>query len=140
MLRVDFYLLTQHHVEARLLAACRLSQKALHAGQRVFIQVEDHNEAIAYDEWLWSFKAESFLPHHRLGDGSFIDAPILIGLHTPHQADGVLLNLSTRQPQSLAQFSRVLEIIDSADTSKHKGRLRWQYYKQQGFLLEKHDL
>ena len=140
MLRVDFYLLTQHHLDARLLAACRLSQKALQAGQRVFIQAEDHSEALACDEWLWTFKAESFLPHHYLGDERFIDAPILIGLATPPQADGVLLNLSTRQPQGLAQFSRVLVVLDYADTSKHKGRLRWQHYKQQGFLLEKHDL
>lgn len=140
MLRVDFYLLTQHHLDARLLAACRLSQKALQAGQRVFIQAEDHSEALACDEWLWTFKAESFLPHHRLGDGAFIDAPILIGLTTPAQADGVLLNLSTRQPKGLAQFSRVLEVISNEEVHKQQGRLRWRYYQQQGFILEKHDL
>ena len=37
---------------------------------------------------------------NEFGDGAFIDAPILIGLTTPAQADGVLLNLSTRQPKA----------------------------------------
>lgn len=140
MLRVDFYVLQQQDLDARLLAACRLTQKALQAGQRVFIQTTNNSEALACDEWLWTFKADSFLAHHCLGDGAFIDAPILIGLATPPQADGVLLNLSTRQPKGLAQFSRVLEIITNEDISKQQGRLRWHYYKQQGFNLEKHDL
>ncbi len=140
MLRVDFYLLSQATADARLLATCRLSQKVLQTGQRLFIQAENEADAQSCDEWLWTFKAESFLPHHRLGDGAFIDAPILIGLTTPAQADGVLLNLSTRQPKGLAQFSRVLEVISNEEVHKQQGRLRWRYYQQQGFILEKHDL
>lgn len=140
MLRVDFYLLSQATADARWLAMCRLSQKVLQTGQRLFIQTENEADAQSCDEWLWTFKAESFLPHHRLGDGAFIDAPILIGLTTPAQADGVLLNLSTRQPKGLAQFSRVLEVISNEEVHKQQGRLRWRYYQQQGFILEKHDL
>lgn len=140
MLRVDFYLLTATTPDARLLAACRLTTKAVGAGQRVFIQVENDSEAEACDDWLWSFRPESFIPHHRLGDGGFINAPVLIGLKTPAEGDGVLINLSKRQPQGLAQFQRVLEVIGNDEASKQAGRLRWQYYKQQGFSLEKHDL
>lgn len=140
MLRVDFYLLTAATLEARLLAACRLTAKAVNSGQRVFIQMENANEAEACDDWLWSFRPESFIPHHRLGDGEFINAPVLIGLSAPAESDGVLLNLSKRQPQALAQFQRVLEVVGNDEASKQAGRLRWQYYKQQGFSLEKHDL
>ncbi|HQV21595.1 MAG: DNA polymerase III subunit chi [Moraxellaceae bacterium] len=140
MLRVDFYVLAQSDIDTCLLTTCRLTQKAFLAGQRVFIQAQDETQALLCDEWLWTFKPDSFLPHHCLGDGDFIDAPILIGLDTPPQADGVLLNLSLRQPKGLAQFTRVLELITDEQQSKQQGRLRWQYYKQQGYNLEKHDL
>jgi len=140
VLQVNFYLLSTNSVESRLLTACRLVDKALQAGQRVFIQLENDTDAQACDEWLWSFKAESFIPHHRLGDGQFIDAPVLLGLKTPVEADGVLLNLSTRAPQGLAQFQRVLEVIANDEQLKQAGRSRWQYYRQQGFRLEKYDL
>lgn len=140
MLRVDFYLLTTATADSRLLAACRLTAKALASGQHVFIQTEDDAEAQACDDWLWSFRPESFVPHHRLGDGAFVNAPVLIALATPAAADGVLLNLSTRQPRGLAQFQRILEVIGNDETSRQAARLRWQYYKQQGFSLEKHDL
>lgn len=140
MLRVDFYLLSQTTADACWLATCRLSQKVLQTSQRLFIQAENAADAQSCDEWLWTFKAESFLPHHCLGDGAFVDAPILIGLTPPAQADGVLLNLSTRQPKGLAQFSRVLEVISNQEAHKQQGRSRWRYYQQQGFFLEKHDL
>jgi DNA polymerase-3 subunit chi len=140
VLRVDFYLLAANTLDARLSAACRLANKALASGQRVYIQAENADEAMACDDWLWSYKPESFVPHHCLGDGAFIAAPVLIGLQTPSASDGVCLNLSVRQPQGLAQFQRVLEVVGSDEASKKAARLRWQYYKQQGFSLEKHDL
>lgn len=140
MLQVDFYLLTTSPVESTLTVACRLAEKALHTGQRVFIQLNNEADAHVCDERLWTFKAESFVAHHRLGDGTFIDAPVLLGLNTPPEADGVLINLSTRLPQGLAQFQRVLEVIANDEQIKQAGRSRWQYYKQQGFRLNKHDL
>ncbi|WP_170106958.1 DNA polymerase III subunit chi [Agitococcus lubricus] len=133
-------MLTQASVDARLLTTCRLTAKALSAGHRLFIQAENEADALACDEWLWTFKPETFVPHHRIGDGQFILAPVLIGLKTPPEADGILINLSQRQPQGLAQFQRILEIIGHDETSKQAGRQRWQFYKQQGFSLDKHTL
>ena len=141
MLRVDFYVLSESTADARLLAVCKLTAKAVANGHRVFIQTENEDEAKACDDWLWSYKPESFLAHHRVGDGAFIaTAPVFISLQTPTESDGVCLNISTRQPQSLAQFHRLLEVVGNDEASKQAARLRWQYYKQQGFSLEKHDL
>lgn len=140
MLRVDFYVLTATTPDARLSAACRLVNKALNNGQRVYIQAEDDEQAAACDDWLWSYQPDSFIAHHRVGDGAFIAAPVLIALKTPAEGDGICLNLSTRQPQNLAQFQRLLEVVGSDEASKQAARLRWQYYKHQGFSLEKHNL
>ena len=40
MLRVDFYILTENTLDARLLAVCKLTNKALANGHRVYIQLE----------------------------------------------------------------------------------------------------
>ena len=61
MLRVDFYILTENTLDARLLAVCKLTNKALANGHRVYIQLESEDEAEACDDWLWSYKPESWL-------------------------------------------------------------------------------
>lgn len=140
MLRASFYVLNHADAERRFLTLCKLTAKAIASSQRVYIQAQDEADAIQCDEWLWSFQAESFLPHHRVGDGPFVAAPILIALQTPAESDGICINLSQRNINNLAQFQRILELVTSAEPARQAARQRWLYYKQQGFTLEKHDL
>lgn len=139
MLRASFYLLTRGG-EARLLTTCRLIDKAVSSGLNVYLQVEDDHEAHLCDDWLWQFRAESFLPHHRMGTPPFVGAPVLIGLKTPAESDGVCVNISRRPIDNLAQFQRLLEVVAPDEAARQAARQRWRQYKQQGFILETHEL
>ena len=63
MTQVSFYTLSSADQESRRQFACRLAEKAIHLGHRVFIQVDSPEHARQIDSLLWQFKATSFLPH-----------------------------------------------------------------------------
>lgn len=75
-MRADFYHLTRLPLERVLPAIC----ERIHAqGQRLVIVADDDDLLNRIDQLLWSYKAESFLPHGR-ADGGEGDArqPILL--------------------------------------------------------------
>lgn len=64
-MRADFYHLTATPIERAL---PQIAEKALAAGQRMAIVAEDEVLLTRLDEALWSYRADSFLPHGREGD------------------------------------------------------------------------
>src|SRR5690554_6973133 len=63
MTRIDFYILNSPSPDARLQYACRLAHKAWQQSRHVYLHCADEAEASRLDDLLWSFRADSFLPH-----------------------------------------------------------------------------
>ena len=140
MPRASFYLVARAEPDFFLQTACKLAEKAVSSGQKLFIQTRDEAQSLEMDEWLWSFRPESFLPHHRLGDGPFVDAPILLGRNPPAGRQGICLNVSDAMVREPAGFERILELVGPDEAARVSARKRWRHYQQQGFSLDKHDL
>lgn len=62
MTQVDFYVLPETTSDARWLFACRLIDKVQRLGMRTLVAMETEEEARRFDELLWTFKPESFIP------------------------------------------------------------------------------
>ncbi|MEM7284454.1 MAG: DNA polymerase III subunit chi, partial [Pseudomonadota bacterium] len=63
MTRVDFYILKDTAPEARELFAARLVEKAYRLGHKVFVHTANMHLATLFDEYLWTFRDGSFVPH-----------------------------------------------------------------------------
>ncbi|MGL6224841.1 MAG: DNA polymerase III subunit chi, partial [Steroidobacteraceae bacterium] len=61
--RIDFYTLSEPDRRARLVAACRLAEKACDQGLRVAVRTGSAAETAELDELLWTFADRSFVPH-----------------------------------------------------------------------------
>ncbi|MEK8026120.1 DNA polymerase III subunit chi [Pseudaquabacterium rugosum] len=119
--------------------ACRLLRK-IHARQLRCVVIGDARALTRLDAQLWSFDPQSFLPHMRLRAGQAID-PVLV--RTPlwladeaavaGPAD-VLLNLGPQpaDPQTLAQWARVVELVGDDEADLQAARQRWRLYRQAG--------
>ncbi|MDH4274078.1 MAG: DNA polymerase III subunit chi [Gammaproteobacteria bacterium] len=141
MTQVDFYLLQQAEPQARQRVACRITEKAYAAQQRVFIYVETPDDAKQLDDLLWSFRPGSFIPH---GVTTAIEPtlPVTIGTSAPPELDAqVLINLAHHVPDFFNRFSRIVEIIEEGhEVTLRQGRERYRHYRHQGITPSTHHL
>jgi len=145
MTQVDFYLIQQPAQEDRMVFACRLCEKAMGQGMKIYIHTNSEKTAQDMDDLLWSFKPESFIPHVIVGLDEDLDAdeeiPVFIGFGTSCTVSATLLiNLSEEIPEFHDQFDRIAEIVLNQEAAKSKLREHWNIYKAKGFDLKHHPL
>ena len=146
MTQVDFYIIGEQSARTLDIMVCKLCNKALDRGFSVYINARNETQAYQLEEHLWTFKADSFLPHQNLlTDSSLINnvfIPIIInvGEQIPDGYDQLMINLDKDIPHFFSRFQRVAELVDSHENEKLMGRSRYRYYSDRGYLLKKHDL
>ena len=139
MTNISFYVLKGDTEYDRQVFACRLISKAYHQGKHIYIHTQNADQATALNQLLWSFRADSFIPHKLVGVDN--ESPVLIGHDaSPPRLMDLLINLSTEQPLFFSQFDRVAECINDNDKIKEAGRKRYQFYQQRGYELSSHKL
>ena len=143
MNRVDFYVLSDETSDARLRCACRLAEKAVDQGLRVYIQTSSLGEAQRLDELLWTFSDRSFLAHEIAGDGAPTHPKVMVLLgeaDAPEPYRQLLINLTDRLPEGPERFARIAEIVDVDAERKRLSRDRYKHYRERGCTLETHNL
>lgn len=143
MSRVDFYVLSEDGPDVRLRFACRLAEKAVDQGHRVYVQTESHAEAQRLDELLWTFSDRSFLAHE-VANGtppSHERVMVMLGeADAPVTHRQLLINLTDRLPGDLSVYERIAEIVDIDPERKRLSRERYKQYRERGCALESHNL
>lgn len=141
MPRIDFYLLPESSEKARLHFACRLIEKAYKHQHRIYIHVENEQEAHLLDELLWTFRDDSFLPHNLYGEGPDPAPPIQIGYNVvPEKQRDILINLNKTIPEFYAQFARVLELVPEDPIIQANAREHYRLYRAKGHEISTHKL
>lgn len=140
MPKIDFYLLQEPSEKDRLDFACRLIEKVYKQKHRIFIFVANTLAANELDERLWTYREDSFLPHHIQGEGPNPPPPIQIGFTAPENERDILLNLSNTVPEFFTRFSRVLEIVQNDPVAKETSRKLYREYRAKGFEITTHNL
>jgi len=140
MTRIDFYILPDSEQQPRLLFLCRLVEKAYKQQRRVYIHTDSEATTKAIDELLWSYRAESFIPHHLLEDMT-APAPIAIG-YGDNCGDhhDVLINLGSEIPDFFSRFERCAEIVIQQPDVLETTRRHFGFYRERGYPLNTHDL
>ena len=143
MSQVDFYVLPEGG--KRELFACALIQKVLKQGNNIFINTRSETAATAFDDLLWTFKDISFLHHCLVSDNGAENVPIVIGTggnmgnqipeHTP-----IMINLADQIPHDSGKIERILEIVAGNESERQQARKRYAEYRDQGHVLNKHDI
>ncbi|MFC3116800.1 DNA polymerase III subunit chi [Cellvibrio fontiphilus] len=139
MTQIDFYVLPEATSEARWLFACRLIDKVQRLGMRTLVAMDTEAEARQFDQLLWTFKPESFVPHQLINAGK--PAPVEITFNDQtgdHQ--GLLLNLSKTIPAYFSRFERLIEVVIQEPLSLQTSRERFSFYKQRGYPIETRKL
>ena len=139
MTRVGFYVVQAAGETQRLQVAARLVDKAFRQGHRIYLNATSEPQARELDRLLWSFRPASFLPHALQGE-EFSDRIAIGWGQDPGDHNDLLINLQLDIPAFFSRFERVAEVVTQDDASLSALRQSWQFYKDRGYQLEKHDL
>jgi DNA polymerase-3 subunit chi len=145
--RVDFYVSGEAGDAARLRLACRVTEKAYLAKQRVVCYTDDPALLPRFDELLWTFSDGSFVPHDVVTvEGAEVSAPVALTTG-PMPASGfmegqpgVLVNLSGSVPSFLDRFARVAEFLDARPEVRAAGRERFKAYRARSIEPQTHNV
>lgn len=141
MTRVDFYVLDEQARGDKFLLACKLAEKAVGQGRRIYIHTAGAEPSRRLDDLLWTFNEESFIPHGLAEDeaGADEDTPVHIGHgQVPDNHEDVLINLADEVPLFFSRFQRVAEVIDRQ--GREAGRERFRFYRDRGYELNTHNI
>ena len=135
---VMFYLLD----DSAPLSHCACLQAAYFYRQnrKVFIFTKDQEQAHAIDELLWSFDADSFVPHHLTGEGPHYGSAVEISWKTPSDRRPVLINLTSSVPDFANKFTHIVDFVPHDEKLKQQARERFKACRQLGFTVDTQKL
>lgn len=134
--KVDFYILDSTDEIQRTRFLCDLIEKAYLDKHRLFVYCPDKTVAETLDESLWTFRSDSFVPHHIQGEGPTPPPPVQIGTETPSTMfQDILLNLCPVVPEFYYKFKQVIEVVGASDEAKALARTRYRSYQTQSCTI-----
>jgi len=134
MSRIDFYHLLFLPLDRAL---PKLLEKVVGAGHRAVVLAGSSQRVAHLDDLLWTYEADSWLPHGTARLGQAERQPIWLTdvEENPNSAD-VLLLLDGVVPRSFEGNTRCLDLFDGRDEAALQGaRERWVRWKAEGHLL-----
>ena len=115
---------------------CELSDEHLSSGRRVLVVVQDDNQGVTLDRFMWSWKKNAFVPHaYDNGAVECIDEPVVIttGEENPNGANVLIMG----RPCSHEFMKRFQYVVDFAevydDQLADASRQRFADYRLSGF-------
>lgn len=128
MADVRFYHLTRKSLDQAL---PELLEKTVERGWRAVVLAGSSERVEALAQQLWTFRADSFLPHGTAKDGNAAEQPVWLSDtdERPNQAE-VLFLTDGASSEKLADYQRVCELFDgNDDNAVAEARKRWATYK-----------
>lgn len=112
-----------------------LVRKAYEQGHRIVVKCNNSEQVEAINAHLWTFDANSFLPHGCAKDGHAEMQPIWITDQDerPNEAD-VLILMHGATSDKMHDFTLCCEMLNGQDAQGvQDARTRWKMYKEQEF-------
>ncbi|MEM9599917.1 MAG: DNA polymerase III subunit chi [Pseudomonadota bacterium] len=124
-----------YHLEASTLKGVLpdLLAKTLGKGWRALVRFPDGTDLTEWDEFLWTYQDQSFLPHGREDRGRADQQPILLANAADRGSgfDAVFL-IDGADIGELSDVSRVMIMIDGrSEVAVQRERTRWKALKDQ---------
>lgn len=115
---------------------CHLAETFFAEGKRVLITVQDDNQAITLDRFMWVWDKGSFIPHaYDNGSVDCLDEPIVIT--TDQENPNAATVLIMGKPCSIDFIRHFDQVVDFAETYDKEladqARSRFVSYREHGF-------
>jgi len=131
--RIEFVKLNRPE-RARVL--CELAEEFYLAGQRVVVMVQDDNQGVTLDRFMWTWKKGAFIPHvYQNGSVDCHDEPVVIVAEeeNPNGAQVLLMGVACSM-DFVRHFRHVIDFAETFDEARlAESRERFKGYREHGF-------
>ncbi|MDT8441320.1 MAG: DNA polymerase III subunit chi [Desulfuromonadales bacterium] len=114
---------------------CALAEEFFLKGERVVIVIQDDNQGVSLDQYMWVWKKGSFLPHvYDNGSVESFDEPVVILAHedNPNGAR-VLIQGRICTMEFVSQFRHVIDFAELYDDAlRQNARERFRLFREMG--------
>ena len=134
MTEIRFYHIQKKSAEATVFD---LAERALARGHRILIRLRNEADAARLNDFLWTAKPDSFLPHGTAQDGDPAAQPIFLTATSdnPNRSDTVFF-MPGCDTAGVENFTLACDILDGRDEDQiAQGRARYRDGKNQGHAL-----
>lgn len=133
MPEILFYKLTKPE---KALLLCSLAERYMHDGNRVLVIVDDENQGVTLDRFMWSWNKGAFVPHvYDNGAVECLNEPVVIASHEENSNGAQVLIMG--KPCSMSFVGRFEIVVDFAelhnDEAANASRKRFSDYRTAGF-------
>ena len=132
--QVDFYVLEANR-QRSLLFACHLLEKIHVESKKIFVYTASPQDAEQFDNLLWTYKDDSFLPHQIYNAEDKFTPTIQISHEIPVTQHEILLNLTAHVPEFYLAYLRLIEIVYIDAEVQAIARERYRQYRDAGCKL-----
>lgn len=119
----------------KALHLCELAEEFFTSGERVLILLQDDNQAVTLDRFMWTWKKGSFLPHaYDNGAVDCLDEPVVItGEERNPNGARVLIMGNPASFQFAQQFEQVIDFAEIHDDElAEAARRRFARFREAG--------
>ena len=112
------------------------------ARKKVTVLCKSQAQAESFDDFIWQFPADKFIPHNLYGEGPDMGTPVEIIWHSAFlkmpklRNTAVVINLSQHFMENTQNIQHIIDFVPVNDDEKMQARERYKKYKQAGFTLE----
>lgn len=131
MRAANFHVLKTDDPKVRFCKIAELCESALSENKSVLIYSDLPALLERVNHWLWSFKAQSFLPHNRVGELPKTSVQLACGDELA-EAD-ILINLSEHVPDLHTQFAEIIEVVNQEPAVLQNSRRHYKFYQEEGW-------
>jgi len=121
---------------------CDLAERFYQQGHRVLLMVEDDHQGVTLDDFLWTWKKLSFVPHaYDNGAVDCLEEPVVIATEerNANGADVLIMGRPCSIP-FMRQFRRIVAFAELyEDELRQAARERWRQYREAGFAPALHQ-
>lgn len=125
-----------YHLEASPLEAVLpdLLSKTLGKGWRALVRFGDGEDLSTWDEFLWTYRQDSFLPHGREDQPRADQQPVLLANRVTDSSEfDALFLIDSAEAGEVEGLTRIMIMIDGrSETSVQAERKRWKDLKDKG--------
>ena len=121
---------------------CELAEKYLEQGERVLVTVQDENQGVTLDQFMWTWKKGSFVPHcFDNGAVDCIEDPVAI-VSGEHNSNGASVLVMGRpcSVDFMRQFKTIFDFAELYDDAlAESSRQRYAAFREAGFDVGMHQ-